>query len=39
MEFLGGKVALNIVNGFEVSLETQLTLVLANKKGFGGQGR
>ena len=28
-----------IVSGFEVGLEVELTLLLANVKGLGGQGR
>ena len=35
MELLGGEVDFNVVSGLEV----ELTLVLMNVKGLGGQGR
>ena len=38
VELLEGEVGFNVVNGFEVSLEAELTLVLVNEKGWGGGG-
>ena len=40
VELLGGEVGFNVVSGFEVSLEAELTLILVTEKGFGrGKGR
>ena len=38
VELLGGEAVFNVVSGFEMSLEAELTLVLVNEKGFGGGG-
>ena len=36
VELLGGEVDFNVVIGFGMSLEVELTLVLVNVKGLGG---
>ena len=36
VELLGGEVDFNVIDGFGMSLEVELTLVLINVKGFGG---
>ena len=38
VELLGGEVDFNVVRGFEVHLEVELTLVLVNVKGLRGGG-
>ena len=38
MELLVGEVDFSVENGFEMSLEVELTLVLVNVKGFEGGG-
>ena len=38
VELLGGDVDFNIVSGFEVDLEVELTLVVVKVKGLGGGG-
>ena len=37
MELLVGEVDFSVENGFEMSLEVELTLVLVSVKGFGGR--
>ena len=36
VELLGGEVEFNVVSGFEVRLEAELTLVIVNEKSLGG---
>ena len=38
VDLLGGEMDFNIADGFEMVLETGLTLVLVNVKGLGGGG-
>ena len=38
VELLDGEVDFNALNGFEVDLEVEFTLVLVNVKGLGGGG-
>ena len=38
MELLVGEVDFSVENGFEMSLEVELTLVLVNVKGLAGRG-
>ena len=38
MELLGGEVDFKVMDGFEVVLVDEFTLVLVNVKGLGGQG-
>ena len=39
MELLGGEVDFKVMDGFEVVLVDEFTLVLVNVKGLGGEGR
>ena len=39
MELLGGQVDFNVMDGFEVVLEDEFTLLLVNVKGLGGGGQ
>ena len=38
VELLGGEVDFKVMDGFEVDLEDELTLLLVNVKGLGGAG-
>ena len=38
VELLGGEVDFKVMDGFEVDLEDELTLLLVNVKGLGGGG-
>ena len=38
MELLGGEVDFKVMDGFEVGLEDEFTLLLVNVKGLGGAG-
>ena len=38
MELLGGEVDFKVMDGFEVDLEDEFTLLLVNVKGLGGAG-
>ena len=38
MELVGGKVDFKVMDGFEVDLEDEFTLLLVNVKGLGGAG-
>ena len=38
VELLGGKVDFKVMDGFEVDLEDEFTLLLVNVKGLGGAG-
>ena len=39
VELLGGEVDFKVMDGFEVDLEDEFTLLLVNVKGLGGGGR
>ena len=39
MELLGGEMDFEVMDGFEVVLVDEFTLVLVDVKGLGGQGR
>ena len=39
VELLGGEMDFKVMDGFEVVLVDEFTLVLVNVKGLGGQGR
>ena len=39
VELLGGEVDFKVMDGFEVDLEDEFTLLLVNEKGLGGRGR